>query len=83
VVCLVTAFNVWTKLAARFACVWPRKERGCRSTNCYSLGFPLPTNADAPPVRKVCHNAMFFVPLGLALNEKRIPQTTENTEGSK
>ena len=47
------------------------------------LGFPLPTNADAPPVRKVCHNAMFFVPLGLALNEKRIPQTTENTEGSK
>jgi hypothetical protein len=26
---------------------------------------------------------MFFVPLGLALSEKQIPQITENTEKSK
>jgi len=32
-----------------------------------------------PPVPNVCQNAMFFVPLGLALSEKQIPQITENT----
>ena len=36
--------------------------------------------AGEPPVPKVCQNAMFFVPLGLALSEKQIPQITENTE---
>ena len=39
--------------------------------------------AGEPPVPKVCQNAMFFVPLGLALSEKQIPQITENTEKSK
>ena len=29
---------------------------------------------------KVCQNPMFFVPLGLALSEKQIPQIAENTE---
>ena len=36
-----------------------------------------------PPVPKLCQNAMFFVPLGLALSEKQIPQITENTGKSK
>jgi hypothetical protein len=31
-------------------------------------------------VPKVCQNAMFFEPLGLALSEKQIPQVNENTE---
>lgn len=35
--------------------------------------------AGASHVPKVCQNAMFFVPLGLALSEKQIPQITENT----
>jgi hypothetical protein len=35
--------------------------------------------AGASPVPKVCQNAMFFVPLGLALSEKQMPQITENT----
>ena len=35
--------------------------------------------AGEPPVPKVCQNPMFFVPLGLALSEKQIPQITENT----
>jgi hypothetical protein len=39
--------------------------------------------AGAPPVPKVCHNAMFFGLLGLASSEKQIPQITENTEKSK
>ena len=33
--------------------------------------------AGASPVPKVCHYAMFFVPLGLALSEKQTPQNTE------
>jgi hypothetical protein len=32
------------------------------------------------PVPKVCQYRIFFVPLGLALSEKQIPQITENTE---
>ena len=39
--------------------------------------------AGEPPVPKVCQNAMFFVPLGLASSEKQIPQLTENTEKPK
>ena len=39
--------------------------------------------AGASPVPKVCQNAMFFEPLGLALSEKQIPQITGNTEKSK
>jgi hypothetical protein len=39
--------------------------------------------AGEPPVPKVCQNAMFFMPLGLALSEKQIPQLPENTEKSK
>jgi hypothetical protein len=35
--------------------------------------------AGASPVPKVCPNAIFFVPLELALSEKQIPQITENT----
>ena len=35
------------------------------------------------PVPKLCQNPMFFVPLGLALSEKQIPQIAENTEKSK
>ena len=35
------------------------------------------------PSTPVCQNAMFFVPLGLALSEKQIPQITENTGKSK
>ena len=31
---------------------------------------------------RVYQNAMFFVPLGLALSEKQIPQIAENTEKS-
>ena len=38
------------------------------------------TKAGASPVPKVCQNAMFFEPLGLALSEKQIPQIAENTE---
>ncbi|MHB8677940.1 MAG: hypothetical protein ACYDCE_15970 [Candidatus Acidiferrales bacterium] len=34
-------------------------------------------------VPKVCQNAMFFEPLGLALSEKQIPQVNENTEEEK
>ena len=40
-------------------------------------------NAGASPVPKLCQNAMFFLPLGLALSEKQIPQITENTEKAK
>jgi len=38
------------------------------------------TRAGESPVPEVCQNAMFFVPLGLALSEKQVPQITENTE---
>lgn len=33
--------------------------------------------AGEPPVPRVCQNAMFFVPLGLALSEKQILQIAE------
>ncbi len=36
-----------------------------------------PPEAGESPVPKVCQNAMFFVPLGLALSVKQIPQMTE------
>jgi hypothetical protein len=34
--------------------------------------------AGEPPVPNVCQNAMFFMPLGLALSEKQIPQIAKN-----
>ena len=37
--------------------------------------------AGASPVPKVCQNAMFFVPLGLALSEKQFPKLLK-TQGS-
>jgi hypothetical protein len=46
-------------------------------------GSLVATKAGASPVPKVCQNAMFFMPLRLALSEKQIPQITENTEKSK
>ena len=44
-------------------------------------------SAGAFPVPKVCQNAMFFVPLGLALSERQIPnllklQRRRSTDGA-
>jgi hypothetical protein len=44
------------------------------------MSFLTAAKAGAFPVPKVCQNAMFFVPLWLALSEEQIPQITENTE---
>src|ERR1700688_616951 len=44
--------------------------------NCKCANSKLSQQRGSPqlPVPKVCQNAMFFVPLGLALSEKQIPQ---------
>jgi hypothetical protein len=47
---------------------------------CANSKLSQPRGSPHPPVPKVCQNAMFFVPLGLPLSEKQIPQIAENTE---
>ena len=59
-----------------------RKLEKEKTLNCKCANSKLSQQRGSPqsPVPKVCQNTMFFVPLGLALSEKQIPQIAENTE---
>src|SRR5579863_1189564 len=56
-----------------------RKFEKEKPSNRKCANFKLSQQRGSPlsPVPKVCQNAMFFVPLGLALSEKQIPQKSK------
>jgi hypothetical protein len=57
-----------------------RERRASVPKNCLTNGFTLGFAKQARPWAKTVPESDAFMPLGLALSEKQIPQITENTE---